>query len=58
MSEFHKEVSVELDVEVKVRRCLFGLLDMQVERGVQKTDGVKFCTLDAPLKLSFEECVL
>ena len=55
LSELHQEVGIQLDVEVQVGHSGLGLLNVQVQRCVEKTDRLDFVTLEAPFKLCFKE---
>ena len=57
LSKLHQEVSIQLDVEVKVGHGGLGLLDVQVQGGVKETDSLNFVASEAPFKLGLKEGV-
>ena len=58
LGQFHEEVSVELDVEVKIGRRSLGLLDVQVERRVKQADRLDLVAFLPPFKLGLKEGML
>ena len=58
LGEFHEEVGIELNVEIQVGRGRLGLLDVEVERGVQQADCFNLVATEAPFELSLQEGVL
>ena len=58
LGELHEEVSVQLDVEVKVVVRGLGLLDMQVEGSIQHSNSLDLVATNSPFELGFQEGVL
>ena len=58
LSQLHKEVSIELDIELEIGRRRLGSLNMQIQRGVEKADGFHLVAAQAPLQLGLKESVL
>ena len=57
LGELHQEISIELDVEVKVAgRCL-GILNVEIQGEVKQSDCLCLVSLQTPLNLSFKESV-
>ena len=53
LSEFHKKVSVELDVEFEVAGRLLGRCDVQVESLIEEFNGLVSIAPLSPLNESF-----
>ena len=58
LGQFHEEVSIELNVEVKIGRRSLGLLDVQVERRVKQADCLDLVAFLPPFKLGLKEGML
>ena len=58
MGQLHEEVSVELDVELKVGGGGLGLLNVQVEGGVEQSDRLGLVPLEPPLQLGLQKGVV
>lgn len=58
LGKFHEEICVKFDVEVEVCCRCFGLLNVQVKRCIEQSDGLNFVTFQTPFKLSLKEGVL
>ena len=58
LGELHEEIGVKLDVKFEVSRRGLRRLNVQIERRVEKANGLHLVAFEAPFKLSFEEGVL
>ena len=55
LGELHEEVSVQLDVEVKVVVGGLSLLNMEVEGSIQHSNSLDLVATNAPFELSLQE---
>ena len=57
LGQLHQEISVELDVEVKVAGGGLGILNVKIQGEVKQSDCFSLVSLQTPLDLSLKESV-
>ena len=58
LGKLHQEISVKLDVKLKVTVSGFSLLNVKIKSIVKKSDGFSLVALFAPFENCFKEGVI